>query len=101
MVSREHSEKRRLYPVVATILRFTSAEVSLIASALESAREDDFVPESTISDLSSFAASSLSSIFFGGTTLSSSSSASSTSAAHGRSHGADGASASTNTARGG
>ena len=60
MVSTEHSERLRLYPVVATILRFTSAEVSLIASALES-RAADFVPESTISDISS----SLSSIFFG------------------------------------
>jgi hypothetical protein len=52
MISTEHSERIRLYPVVATILKFTPSETSMISSALET--RVDFSPDSTLSTLSTF-----------------------------------------------
>lgn len=66
MASTEHSEKLRLFPVVSTILKFTPAEVKLIASVLEN--ESNFSSEAAISSLSSLAqvSSSWTSMLFGG-----------------------------------
>jgi hypothetical protein len=65
MASTEHSEKLRLFPVVSTILKFTAAEVKIIATVLENER--NFAPEAAISSLSSFAQASTSwtSMLFG------------------------------------
>ena len=67
MVSSEHSEKMRLYPVVATILRFTSDEVNAIQESLEN---QEFVSsEGAIADISSYAVSSFNEFVFGSPSL--------------------------------
>lgn len=58
MVSIELSEKKRLYPVIATILKLTNHEILMIESAFNQNEQRDNEFEQTINSISSFASSS-------------------------------------------
>jgi len=58
MVSIELSEKKRLYPVIATILKLTNHEILMIESAFNQNEQRDYEFEQTINSISSFASSS-------------------------------------------
>lgn len=58
MISIELSEKKRLYPVIATILKLTNHEISMIENAYNQNEQRDNEFEQTINSISSFATSS-------------------------------------------
>jgi hypothetical protein len=59
MTSIEVSEKKRLYPVIATILKLTTHEIIMIENAFNQNEQRDNEFEQTINSISSFATSSL------------------------------------------
>lgn len=63
MSSTDLSEKRRLYPVIATILKLTSQEMRDIEVAFQATEERENEFQNTISSIGSFAASSFGSLW--------------------------------------
>ncbi len=59
MSSTEISEKKKIFPAISTILKFTQHENETISLAIEKA------PEEAIQTLSAFAANSLQGFFYG------------------------------------
>lgn len=67
MSSSDLSERRRLYPVIATILKLTSQETKAIEVAFQVTEERDNEFQNTLSSIGSFATSSIGS-FWGSAT---------------------------------
>ena len=96
MSSSDLSEKRRLYPVIATILKLTGQEMKAIEGAFRASEERENEFENTLSSIGSFATASFGSLWGSATssllgddttaTASSSSSAVSASATSNNSH---------------
>jgi hypothetical protein len=63
MSSTDLSEKRRLYPVIATILKLTSQEMKAVESAFQLSAAQDNELQNTLSSLGSFATNSLGSFW--------------------------------------
>jgi hypothetical protein len=63
MASTDLSEKRRLYPVIATILKLTSQEMKAVESAFQLSAAQDNELQNTLSSLGSFATNSLGSFW--------------------------------------
>lgn len=69
MSSTDLSEKQRLYPVIATILKLTSQEMKAVEAAFQQAAAQDNELQSALSTIGSFATTSLGSFWdvLGGT----------------------------------
>lgn len=63
MSSSDLSEKRRLYPVIATILKLTSQEMRDVEAAFQATEERENEFQNAISSIGSFAASSFGSLW--------------------------------------
>ena len=73
MSSSDLSEKRRLYPVIATILKLTAQEMRSIEVAFQVCEERENEFQNTITSIGSFASSSIGSLWgsvLGGTSTS-------------------------------
>lgn len=57
MSSTDFSERRRLYPVISTVLKFTSQEMKAVEAAFREAEARDNELQDTISTIGSFATS--------------------------------------------
>jgi len=66
MSSTEAADRRRLYPVIAALLKLTPQEVGTVEAALRASEERDNEFQNTLSSIGSFASTSLGS-FWGGT----------------------------------
>lgn len=63
MSSSDMSEKRRLYPVIATILKLTAQEMKTIELAFQVCEERENEFQNTISSIGSFATTSIGSLW--------------------------------------
>lgn len=63
MSSSDLSEKRRLYPVIATILKLTAAEMRSVEVAFRVCEERENEFQNTLSSIGSFATSSIGSLW--------------------------------------